>query len=345
MPDTTISVDGGYYVTEEMKHRERVAAVLRGEDVDRPPVSMWRHFFAHETSAEGLAEAMLGFQRRFDWDFMKINPRASYHMEDWGLQVSYERYGEPQTLGWPVGVPEDWLKLEVLDPEQGVLGEQLRAVEAISRGLGGEVPFLMTVFTPLSIASRLVSSEDAFMEHVQGYWDEVSYALDVIAETFVRFSRACLDRGASGLFYATTSWATTDRLTSEEYTRYARPHDLGLLEALPETEFTMLHVCKDNNLLRSLTDYPVQAFNWDARSPSNPSLAEGAAMVGTRTVVGGLDISSELISSSPVATAAEVRGMGLAMGCQGWMLGTGCTFSPEVPEANIEAVRRASKAT
>ncbi|MDP7628879.1 MAG: uroporphyrinogen decarboxylase family protein [SAR202 cluster bacterium] len=202
----------------------------------------------------------------------------------------------------------------------------------------------MTVFTPLSIASRLVSSEDAFMEHVQGYWDEVSYALDVIAETFVRFSRACLNRGASGLFYATTSWATTDRMTSEEYTKYARPHDLKLLEALPETEFTMLHVCKDNNLLRSLTDYPVQAFNWDARSRSNPSLAEGMAMVGSRTVVGGLDISSKLISSDPVATTAEVSGLGFAMGRRRWMLGTGCTFPPDVPEANIEAVHRASKA-
>lgn len=183
------------------------------------------------------------------------------------------------------------------------------------------------------------------MEHVQGHWDEVSYALDVVTETFVRFSEACLERGASGLFYATTSWATTDRMTPEEYTRYARPHDLRLLEALPETEFTMLHVCSENNLLRSLSDYPVQAFNWDARSRSNPSLAEGMAMAGTRAVVGGLDTGGELIGSDPAAVAAEVRGLRLAMGRRGWMLGTGCTFSPEVPEANIEAVRQASDPT
>jgi len=69
-------------MTDQMSHRERVRASLAGEETDRPPVSMWRHFFEDETSAEGLAEAMLGFQRRYDWDFMKVNPRASYHAED-----------------------------------------------------------------------------------------------------------------------------------------------------------------------------------------------------------------------------------------------------------------------
>ena len=62
--------------------RERVQAALAGEPVDWPPVSMWRHFYEFEETAEGLAEAMLGFQRRYDWDFMKVNPRASYHAED-----------------------------------------------------------------------------------------------------------------------------------------------------------------------------------------------------------------------------------------------------------------------
>ena len=68
-----------------MNHRERVLACLAGEYVDRPPASMWRHFYAEETAPDTLAEAMLGFQREYDWDFMKVNPRASYHAEDWGL--------------------------------------------------------------------------------------------------------------------------------------------------------------------------------------------------------------------------------------------------------------------
>lgn len=48
-------------MSEQMGHRERVPATLSGQEVDRPAVSMWRHFFPQETSSEGLAEAMLGF--------------------------------------------------------------------------------------------------------------------------------------------------------------------------------------------------------------------------------------------------------------------------------------------
>ena len=62
-----------------MNHRERVIACLAGEEIDRPPASMWRHFYEAETAAETLAMEMIEFQRQFDWDFMKVNPRASYH--------------------------------------------------------------------------------------------------------------------------------------------------------------------------------------------------------------------------------------------------------------------------
>ena len=82
-------------MTESMNHRERVLACLAGGDVDRPPVSMWRHFYAEETAPDTLAEAMLGFQRDYDWDFMKVNPRASYHAEDWGLTMRAGVDGSP----------------------------------------------------------------------------------------------------------------------------------------------------------------------------------------------------------------------------------------------------------
>jgi hypothetical protein len=31
------------------------------------------------------------------------------------------------------------------------------------------------------------------------------------------------------------------------------------------------------------------------------------------------------------------------MGTQGWMLGSGCTYTPESPEANIRAIRQAAE--
>ncbi len=328
----------------QMTHRERVQAALRGQDVDRVPISMWRHFFDRETSPEGLAEAMLAFRSRFDWDFMKVNPRASYHAEGWGLKLRYDGDRPPQVVEAPVREPDDWLRLEVLELDRGVLKELLHALDLIARGLKGEVPFLMTVFTPLSIASRLAPSEDVFYQHLREHTDKVRHALEVVTETFIRFSTACLERGASGLFYATTAWATTQRMTEEEYRRFARPYDLKLLNALPPAEFHLFHVCRDQTMLDMVKDYPVHAFNWDARGQGNPGLAEGKALVGGRAVVGGIARGQDLVDATPQQLAAEVQGMRVAMGRKGWMLGTGCTFLPETPEANVQAIRQAVEA-
>ena len=328
-------------MTAEMTHWERVRAALRGEDVDRVPVSMWRHFFSKETSAESLAEVMLSFQNRFDWDFMKVNPRASYHAEGWGLGVKYEGDHEPAVMKTPIKEPDDWLKLKVLPLDRGVLREHLEALELIAHGLNGEVPFLMTVFTPLSIAADLAPSEEIFLQHLREHTDKVRYALEVVTETFIRFSRACFDRGASGLFYATTSWATSDLMTAEEYRTLARLYDLKLLHALPPAEFNVLHVCRQHNFLSLLHDYPVQAFNWDPRGAGNPCLAEGKRLVGGRAVIGGIAQDRSLVEATPMQLSAEITGMRVAMGKKGWMVGPGCTFMPETPEINLFAIREA----
>ena len=229
----------------------------------------------------------------------------------------------------------------MLDVNQGVLKEHLKSVELIAHGLKEGLPFIMTVFTPLSIAGRLTGSEELFLHHLHEHTDKVNHALEVITETFIKFGRACLERGVSGLFYATTSWATSDRLTEKEYLTFARPYDLRLLNALPAAEFHVLHVCRRKNLLHAVKDYPVHAFSWDPRGEGNPSLAKGKAVVGGRAVIGGILQDKSLAQASPILLAAEIEGMRVAMVEKGWMLGPGCTFPPETPEANLRAIRNA----
>jgi uroporphyrinogen decarboxylase len=60
---------------------ERVQAALRGEAVDRVPVSFWGHTFDREDSASALAQSTLAFNHTYDWDFIKVQARASYHGE------------------------------------------------------------------------------------------------------------------------------------------------------------------------------------------------------------------------------------------------------------------------
>ncbi len=305
---------------------------------------MWRHYFSHERTAEGLAEAMLAHQARYDWDFMKVNPRASYHAEPWGLRVRYPGSGAPETKETPVKTAQDWGNVSPVRMSHPVFKEQLRAVELIAEGLGGKVPFLVTVFTPVSIAARLCASDEAFLSLLRDSPRSVTPALEAITDTFVAFSKAALERGASGLFYATTGFATRDRMSPADFRRLVRPWDLKLLGRLPAAEFNCLHVCRDNNMLAELADYPVHAFNWDAQGPGNASLAEGKALVKGKAVIGGIPRGNGLLEASPAQMFGLVKGLMAAMGTRGWMAGTGCTYPPEAQEGNVAAVRMAVEA-
>ena len=324
-----------------MNKRERIATVAKGAQPDRPAWSLWRHFYDTETTAEGLAESMLAFQRLHDFDFMKVNPRASYHLEDWGLKLKFsgQPHVKPETLDYPIKQTSDWAKLAVLPADQGVLGEHLQALRLIGAGLQGEVPFIQTIFTPLSLAGDLVASDAQLVRDLRESPAVVHAALEVITETFVAFAKAAVAAGASGLFFATTSWASRRTLTEAEYAEFGRPYDLRVLEAVAGSEFNVLHVCDEHNMLFDLLDYPVHALNWASNSPSNPSLVEAQKRTD-KLLIGGLD-RDVLVESSPELALSQARHARMSTGGVRWLLGPSCSLSTESVDANIRVVRDA----
>jgi uroporphyrinogen decarboxylase len=321
---------------------ERIQAVINGEELDIPPISMWRHFFREEPYINKLTEALIGFQRQFNWDFAKINPRANFMVEDWGVKDNYydNDYKAPETVDWPVKSISDWNKIEPLNPQKGVLGEHLVLLNTISNNFKGDVPLLMTLFTPLSIAGRLAGNDSSMKTLLNENPKIIHQILEIITQTFIEFSEECLNAGASGLFYATTHWGTYNNMTDQEYNEFGRPYDLKLLNALPKSIFNILHVCQSNNMLRSLSDYPVQAFNWDTREPSNLSLKEGHQITG-KVVIGGLGQKTTLPNGTTSDVIEEINDSRLEMCNKNWILGPGCTFSPETPEENLRVLRTA----
>ena len=183
-----------------------------------------------------LSEALLAFQREYQWDFVKVNPRASYHVEDWGNR--YQHTGDPHlppTLAsHVVHSREDWLKIKPLDIwRSDALKQQLVLLELIKEGLQEEnVYFLQTIFSPLSIAYRLAGkSKERLREAMDSEAKELSDALEAITETFANYAAACIDVGASGIYFATTEVASADMVAEEQYAaRY--PYDLKVLNAV-----------------------------------------------------------------------------------------------------------------
>jgi uroporphyrinogen decarboxylase len=321
-----------------MTKRERVQAALRGDAVDRIPLSFWLHNFATENSAEALAGETLRLARTFDWDFLKPQSRAQCFAEMWGLtyRPSPERAVSYTVTRHPVATAAHLAGLLPVDPARGALGEQLAALRSIRAGVGPDVPIIWTVFSPLMVVPFLMEGgKSQAVEMARREPRAMAHALGVIAETLGEYARLSLAAGADGLFYA-TNVATEDTISAEECRRWQRPFDLHVLEAVREATFTLMHVCGSGVHFGEFADYPVTAFSW-AVVVGNPSLAEGRKRTG-RAVVGGLPAKPQIASMTAEAVAARARAAIAEMRAGGFLLGPDCSINPDTPEALLHAV-------
>lgn len=329
----------------EMNKRERIKAALGLEEVDQVPVALWGHDYTREWSSDSLAEAMLEFQERWDLDLLKVNPRATYYMEAWGSQVepATESNKGPDLTSYGVEVAEDLGFVDIADPGEGVFAEQLDALQLIGEGLKGEVPFVQTVFSPLTVLGRLTEGgPDKIKEFMQEDSSAIHQALDSIAETLGAYSRTCVEIGADGIFYATVDWGTKDLASEEIYREYGRPYDLRVLAAVRGAPLNILHVCRDNNLLEMLLDYPVDCFNWDCTGRGNPGLAAIRDASG-KAVMGGIGQVDPLATGSPEEVTAQAKDALDSTERRGLILSAGCSISPQTPLGNIQAVLAAAR--
>lgn len=327
-----------------MNKKERVDAALRGEPVDRVPASMWGHDFGREWSAQTLTEAMVEGFTRYDWDFLKVNPRASYLVENWGAKYrpSGVKYKAPICEHTPIKGSSDWKRLRPLEPDRGSLNEQLRALQLINHAVGYDAYFVQTIFCPLGVAMYLVGDKsEPVLNTIREDRSAMHAALRAITETLTNYAIACLEQGASGVFYATNKWASEGMLTLDQYHEFGEQYDLEFLDAIKSrSKFNILHNCGSRIYFDELASYPVQAISWAATIPGNPDLGEGKRRSG-KAVMGGISEQTILKTGSPTQVQEEVGNALELTGGRHFLLAPGCAVPPETPSKNLEAIRRA----
>jgi len=322
----------------KMTKRERVVAALAGDEVDRPPASFWAHDYLREWTPADFAESTIERYRHYDWDFVKVNPRATYYAEAWGshYRPSGDATHGPLNVDYVLKSARDFDRLAPVDIHDGPFGEQLQALRLIGDALKGKAPFIQTVFSPLSVIGRLANGDLGFVRLcMREAGEELRGALDAVAQTLAAYAKACLEAGADGIFFATVEWATYDVATIEQYAEFGRPYDLQVLSAIEDAAFNVLHVCRKDNMLLSLLDYPVHAFNWAANETGNPRLADILAK-SERAVMGGVSVPIAA-EGAPEQVSAEVVGAIAETGGRRFLLSAGCSIPPQTPEDNLKA--------
>lgn len=328
-----------------MDSRARVETTLVGGEVDRPAAGAWGHRYRDEWSPERLAQVTVERARRFEWDFVKFQPRATFFAEAFGAE--YRSAGHslraPVTDEPRVKVLEDWQGLRLVNEQ--AMDDQVRALKLVVEGLGDRVPVLQTVFSPLSVASYLVGRENRkLVREMRANPEVVLPALDRIADALIDFSRKSVAAGAAGIFYAISGFATPDAMPAPVYDELVFPTDLRIVEALPAAAwFNVVHLCGSHVNMDVGRRLPVQAVSYSIHNQGNPPLGEARRLTG-KAVMGGLEQRGVLVGGPLDAIQAQVHEAVASTGGRGLLLAPGCSVPPRAPDVNLRTMMEAAAA-
>lgn len=349
----------------ESERYERVLAAVNRRVPDRVPWALWGHFPAlpflryyswekANRDGEELAKAHIALLNELDYkmDLLKVTPFYKYMACQWGSKFRFvDNEEDAETVEVVVKEPGDWRRLWVLDPKKE-LRESLRTVTILSREIGRRMPFIYTIPSPLVQALHHVSTPERFNADMKSRPGDLKDGLEVIAQTCIDFGRACLEEGATGIFFGIGGggqiWSKMSRKELEEY---ALAYDRKVLEALRDAPITLLHICsseqedpqRNGGLMEEgwFKQYPVKAINWWDASFTPCSVAK--KLYGDRfCIVAGLDQRRTMRHGTPEQVEAEVkRAIEDAAEGGGFMVGAGCTLFQDTPLENFNAVGRA----
>ena len=316
--------------------RKRLEATIAGEKPDRLPVSLWRHWPGDDQDAEALAAAQLQWQRDYDWDVLKVGPASSFSVADWGAKDRWVGHieGTRERTFYPVQNPTDWQKLQPLDPRKGMLATQIEALRLVGQGVGENVPFIATIFSPLSQAKYLAGHEQMLC-HMRSDPESLHKGLQVMAESTIRYIEAAKKTGLSGIYYA-VQHARYSLMSRQEFLEFGRPYDLQILEAASGLWLNIVHIHGSQIMFDLVADYPASFVNWHDRE-TGFSLAEGIEQI-RGAASGGIDHWA-LHQESPEAALKEAQDAVAQTNGRRLMLGTGCVIMVTTPTRNLRALR------
>lgn len=327
----------------DMTKKERIQAALAHKEVDRIPLGMWYHLPHVDQDAVALAETQIQMVSDYELDFIKMMPFGNYQAADYGLSCTY--YCTPTQAvferKFAIENVEEWGELQSVPGCFGNHGKVLLAAKEIARQQkkkGLEIPFVQTIFSPLTIARKLAG--DRVFEDMRKHPDLVHHALKEITKTCINFAAENVNVGVSGFFFA-SQCSTYDLMTEEEYKEFGTQYDIQILNAIKnDTYFNIIHIHGENTMFDLLSSYPVNAVNWHDRWVA-PNLAQARKRTD-KCLMGGIN-EAWLHKARPEDIKTHIQEAVELAGKTGFILTPGCCASMLTPKENFLAVKEAIK--
>ena len=335
-----------------MTREERVRAAVEGREPDRVPVSVWMHISDKDQDSRSLAEAMVEFNEKYDYDFIKMMPFGAYTIPDWGakLDIYCDKYKEVEIAASGISSIEDYRYIEPLPAIYGTWGKVLRLSQWMERLVKPGTPYIQTIFSPATTLKKLAGNR--MLQDMLENPDLVHQALDAITQTTINFVKANIEAGVSGFFFA-SQCASYDLMGDTMFAEFCKPYDLRVINSYKDvTWFNVLHVHGSNIRFDEMSRYPCNVLNWHDRQ-NGPSLKEARAKC-SKAFLGGLYEGPAIVGSSleydsimsrpgttPDMIKKHIREAIDMVDGKGLLVGPGCVADPRSPEENLRAVREA----
>ena len=304
-----------------MNQRQRFLAAVKGQPVDRPPVTAWVHFLSDHLSGRQTADLHIEFLREYQWDVLKV-------MNDYRYPV-------------PAGVQtlEDarslraYTRISLKDP---CFVAQLECLQRIQEACP-DTPLLETGFEPYQQIVRNIGFSQA--QNLYRHRAEALAALEVVTEVMCEYIAAVKALGIEGMFLSINGAipAHVPRgATEEQHEQFQKPFTVAVLNAA-EGMARVLHVHGSSLEMDRVNGYPFEVLSVSDRLPSNPNLSQLRTMTD-KCLMGGID-ETRIQERSLPEIAAEVDDCLRQVGRDNFILAPGCTIPSFTSQRNLRFLR------
>lgn len=290
-----------------LSKRERLEATIAGGAVDRLPVALWRAWPGDDQRATDMLNALLYFQQQWDWDFINIVYSPTALLGDYGALDTWQGdvHGFRTVTTQPIRRSLDWTELPVIDPHRGQHGQQVAMVQAMKEAVKGPLPFLLTVYGPLTQAMYL-TDENLLLKHMRTAPERLKTGLNILAGNTLRLLDTLQSEGLAGICYV-AHHADFTRFSEAEVLAFGKSYDLQILDALPTSWWmNILSVQAQLPMLNVMLDYPVQVLHWQGERDDDFDLAAMKTRFGG-ALCGGIAARAALYVGTPRLVREQAR--------------------------------------
>jgi len=334
-----------------LDHRKRVLATLRGEDVHPMPVFSgmgnltihglkdkgWRFPEVHLDSHK-MAAAAASTYRLFGLESVVVPFDMGVEAEALGCGINYYEDAEDilyPTVSEKVADKVDEWDLQLPDKPlgEGRIPVVVDAIKELKETVGDEVAVGAWVLGPYTLAGQLFELDDLFKKSFKKP-DAVHRALDVLEDFLIDLAALYREAGADYMTVREMGGGG-DILSPRMFGSLIQPHLRKIFAALESPK--ILHICGDTNLIvDQMADCGADAISVDQKN----DLRETRKKVGEEELIlGNLDPYNVLVMGSPEDIEAAIKDI-IDSGVDAvW---PGCDIWPDVPEENMKTLVEAT---